>query len=98
MAFLRAVKINLIVFFAVKMRKRKSVRISVITQGERTPRFSFFKISLHSASDICCLNLLIGLNIENIISEIKIIVTSRIYIQFTQSNYIFYFFTVIVKA
>ena len=31
-SFLCTVKINLVVFFAVKMRKRKSVRVSVITQ------------------------------------------------------------------
>ena len=31
-AFLCTVKINLVVFFAVKMRKRKSVRVSVIAE------------------------------------------------------------------
>ena len=41
-AFLCAVKINLIVFFAVKMRKRKPVRISVITQqGKNSALFIF---------------------------------------------------------
>ena len=41
-AFFCAVKINLIVFFAVKMRKRKSVRIAVITQQGKNSTFFIF--------------------------------------------------------